>query len=71
MGTPGKAVRRTGRTWVVRSGRPTGCAFGEVRDAPKPNERVDHKETKTAARFLGAPGPEGLKVVGGASRWRA
>src|SRR5437763_522922 len=41
MGTPGKAVRRTGRTWVVRSGRPTGCAFGEVRDAPKPNER-DH-----------------------------
>ena len=22
---------------------------GEVREAPKPNERVDHKETKTAA----------------------
>ena len=47
----------------VRSGRLTGCAFGEARDAPKPNERVDHKETKTAARLLGAPGPEGLKVV--------
>jgi hypothetical protein len=34
---------------VVRLGRPTSCAGGEARDAPKPNERVYRQETKTAA----------------------
>jgi hypothetical protein len=29
-------------------GRPTSCAGGEARDAPKPNERVYRQETETA-----------------------
>ena len=34
---------------VVRSGSATGCAGGEARDAPKPNERVYRQETETVA----------------------
>lgn len=33
---------------VVRLGKPTSCAAGEVREAPKPNERVYRQETETA-----------------------
>jgi competence protein ComEA len=32
-------------------GRPTSCAGGEARDAPKPNERGDHKETEPALKL--------------------
>ena len=49
---------------VVRLGRPTSCAGGEAREAPKPNERVD-PETPDPARLLGALEPEGLRVAGG------
>ncbi|MGZ8606003.1 MAG: GNAT family N-acetyltransferase [Actinomycetota bacterium] len=35
---------------LVRLGRPTSCAGGEARAAPKPNERVYGQETETAVR---------------------
>jgi hypothetical protein len=50
VGTPGKAVRTTGRICHVRSGQLTGCAGGEARESPKPNERVYGQETETAVR---------------------
>lgn len=59
VGPPGKAVRPTGRTWSIRWGSATRCAIGEVRKAPKPNERGYRRELWIAARLLGALGPRG------------
>src|SRR2546427_6953236 len=38
-GAPWESRKANWAHLVVRSGRPTGCAIGEARDAPKPNER--------------------------------
>jgi len=35
---------------LVRLGKPTSCAGGEAREAPKPNERAYGQETETAVR---------------------
>ena len=38
-GAPWESRKANWAHLVVRSGRPTGCAIGEARKAPKPNER--------------------------------
>jgi len=38
-GEPWESCKANWTHLVVRSGKPTGCAGGEVRAAPKPNER--------------------------------
>src|SRR5262245_63274799 len=38
-GAPWESRKANWAHLVVRSGRPTGCAGGEARKAPKPNER--------------------------------
>jgi hypothetical protein len=50
VGDPWESRKADWACLSVRLGRLTSCAGGVVRKAPKPNERVYHEETETAAR---------------------
>lgn len=63
-GDPWESCKANWAHLVVRSGKLTGCAGGEARDTPKPNERVlPPGNQDSGKRLLGAPEPEGLRVA--------